>query len=303
MGAWSHGDQGLGVVVPQGHLVPHLSLPGLGVAAVGVGDARLLAVVDADQAERPAKLFMMITSGRGDDQCPARGQDSGGLDGVPRPEHAQDAVRGAIGQRQRLPRVRAPRRGPRMGASGPAQRRNRQVEADPGAAGQAIQDPGQVIPGAARQIGDDSGVPVAGIETGRLVEVPGRERRDRVGDRPVVSPAQEQFARRDHRGAVTRAWIGATRAAGPARTRAGGDQVHVTLAGDIEAMPVLARQLCVIQEDGASAHWAAQVAADRRERLPPPAARNDGRVGRVVCSPSPAHARDLTGGSAWSGSS
>jgi hypothetical protein len=245
-GAWSHGDQGLGVVVPQGHLVPHRGLPRLGVVAVGVGDALGLALVDADQAERAAKLFMMITSGRGDDQRPARGKDTGGLGGVARPEHAQDAVRGAIGQRQWLPRVRADRRGPRMGASGPAQRRNRQVEAHPGAAGQGIQDPGQVIPGAARQVGDEPGVPVARIGTVRLVEVPGRERRDRVGDRPVVSPAQEQFAGRDHRGAVTRARIGAARAAGPARTRAGGDQVHVTLAGDIEAVPMLARQLRVI---------------------------------------------------------
>jgi hypothetical protein len=73
-----------------------------------------------------------------------------------------------------------------------------------------------------------------------------------------VPASQEVLAGRDHLGGIPGARTGPSR-----------DEVHVALAGDVEAMPALADDLAAVEPDRPGAYRAPQPFRDRAERRPP----------------------------------
>lgn len=236
----------------QAQRVAHAGDAGSGVATVGVGEPPGLALVDADQAERPPEFGQVAGARRGYDQRPPRREEAAGLGGVARPEDAQDQGRRTVRERQGLPDVRAERRRPGVDPGGAPQRRDRQVNARAVPVRQGVQDAGEIVAGPAGQVDHQAG-------PARIL--PCGERPHGRRERRVVTAGEEPFARRDHRGGVGRT--------GP---RPAGHEVDVALTGDVEAMSAAAGQAAAAQVQRPGADRAAKVRDDRRKR----------RVGRVA---------------------
>jgi hypothetical protein len=136
-----------------------------------------------------------------------------------------------------------------MGSRGAAQRRDRQIQAHAVPVRQGIEDAGQVVARPGGQVGDQA-------RPARIV--PGRECPHRLGERPVVTSAQEGVARRDHDGGVAGA------GSRPAR-----GEVDISVPCDIEAVLAAAGQPAAGELEPAGADRAAQVRGDRGERAEP----------------------------------
>jgi hypothetical protein len=235
--AGTHPHQRRQVGVIQHQPVVHRSDTGRGVTAERVGEPLRLGRVNADQAERPAEFPQVSGVRCGDDQCTVSRQEAVDLGRVARPEDAQHQSGRVRRERKALPDVRRESRRSRMCPGGTSQRRDGQVDAQSGPAGECVQYPGQVVAGPAGQVHRE---PVRGSVALR------RQRLECRGQRPVVPAAEEAFARCHHRDGVT--------GAGPGPACA---QVDVAVAGDIEAVLATAGELAAGQVHQAAADRAA----------------------------------------------
>ena len=202
-----------------------------GVETLGLGG------VDRDRRFEPGQV---VRAG-GDHQQPAgRPQHPVELGPVARREDVEHQVGRAVGQRQAVPGVGGDRVRPRMGPGGPPDRRGGDVQGQPDVAGQPVQDRRQVVTGACPDIHDEA------IRR-REVDCRGGER---IRDRPEVAGRQNRRPGRDHVGRV-----------GAGRDPAG-QQVHVSLTGQVEAVPGGAAQPARELRQGVPADRASQPGHD-----------------------------------------
>ena len=114
---------------------------------------------------------------------------------------------------------------------------------------QGLKDAGQIVAGPGGQVGH---------QAGRARIVLDRECAQSLGERPVMTPAEEGAACRDHGSGVT----------GPGSRPAGGE-VDVPVPCDVEAVAAAAGQPGAARAEPAGAGRAAQVRGDRGERAEP----------------------------------
>lgn len=174
------------------------------------------------------------------DQLPPAVQHAIQLSRVTRGEHDHRDADGTGADRELLPRVRDNGPDPGMGARGAPGGVLGRIEGDARMAGSAVQDARQVVAGSSAHIED------AGVARHRAhrFPAPGREQ---PGELLIMPTRQEAVTGADHRSGV-----------GITAARPAGEQVDVSLPGDVETVTARAQQGGAVVPEPSPANRAAK---------------------------------------------
>ncbi|KMS79165.1 hypothetical protein ACZ91_62895 [Streptomyces regensis] len=208
-----------------------------------LGEPFGLVAGDVEESERVDELVQMARSRSGDHEQAAGAEHAVELRGVARREHVQHDVGDPVGDRPRLPQV--PHHGAEtwMCPRGPAQRRSRHVEGEPGTA-HGVEHAGEVVAGARARVDDQRSL----LAPARVPCGLGQQRHERG----VVPGREELGAGGDHLARVRGA-------RGDLRVQ----QIDVTLLRDVERVPPSAPQRPSFRVQRRRAHGATQHRHDR----------------------------------------